>query len=77
MAIPAPVPPDDFDARLRFLFQSTESLHASLQELHATISAQNEAQKERDRLIDNRFDKLLTIVEGHERRLNNIEDPPA
>jgi hypothetical protein len=42
-------PPGDFDAPLQFLLQSSESLHANLQELHAQIA-------ERDKKVDARFD---------------------
>ena len=34
------------DERLEFLRQSTESLHASCQELHATVARQADAMKE-------------------------------
>jgi spore germination protein YaaH len=36
------------DERLEFLRQSTESLHASCQELHATVAAQAEEHKRLD-----------------------------
>jgi hypothetical protein len=49
-----------FDEQLRFLFQSTESLHASLQEVHAALAAQNI----RNAAQDARLDKLLTISEN-------------
>lgn len=42
------------DERLEFLRQSTESLHATCQELHATIAREAEERKERDRQIDER-----------------------
>jgi predicted secreted Zn-dependent protease len=66
-------PPGDFDARLQFLLQSSESLHANLQELHAQIA-------ERNKETDTRFDKilsatenLLAIVRSHQDRLDKLE----
>jgi len=66
-------PPGDFDARLQFLLQSSESLHANLQELHAQIA-------ERDKKVDARFDRLLTatetllaVVQSHEKRLDKLD----
>jgi hypothetical protein len=65
--------PGDFNARLQFLLQSSESLHASLQELHTQIA-------ERDKKVDARFDKLLTAAESllaiarrHEDRLDKLD----
>jgi hypothetical protein len=50
--MPATVPPNaDFNQRLEFLLQSTESLHASNQELHAVIAEQSRT-----------VDKLVTAV---------------
>jgi hypothetical protein len=37
------------DERLQFLLQSTESLHASCQELHASITRQSEALAAQDK----------------------------
>jgi hypothetical protein len=73
----ATLPPDaNINQRLEFLVQSTESLHASLQEVHAAIAAQNE----RNAAQDVRLDKLLTITErlaavsgDHGRRLDELE----
>jgi hypothetical protein len=66
-------PPGDFDARLQFLLQSSESFHANLQELHTQIA-------ERDKKVDARFDKLLAAAESllaiarrHEDRLDKLE----
>lgn len=50
--MPATVPPNaDFNQRLEFLLQSTESLHTSNQELHAVIAEQSRT-----------VDKLVTAV---------------
>ena len=65
--------PGDFDARLQFLLQSSESLHANLQELHTQIA-------ERNKEVDARFDKILTatedqltIVRSHQNRLDKLD----
>jgi hypothetical protein len=52
---------DEFRQRLEFLMQSTESLHANLQELHATVAEQGRQQRawiERQNLIEQREAKL-------------------
>jgi len=69
--------PGDFDARLQFLLQSSESLHANLQELHAQMAQQNSELSRQKRETDERFDKvlsatenLLAIVRSHQDRLD-------
>lgn len=57
-------PPSDFDARLRFLLQSSESLHANLQELHAQMAEQNNELARHKKATDERFDKLLSAAES-------------
>lgn len=59
------------DERIQFLLQSTESLHASLQELTANVqehSRQLEIDAENIRT-------LARIAEIHERRLSDLETP--
>ena len=59
------------DERLEFLRQSTESLHASCQELHATVARQAdeaeaqraEAKEQRER--DSQYIKLIADVFKH------------
>jgi hypothetical protein len=46
------------DERLQFLLQSTESLHASCQELHASIARQAEVLAEQDKRW-NRLNKAI------------------
>lgn len=75
------------DERLEFLRQSTESLHASCQELHATAAAQ---QDQIDALVKLTRDGFATLAEhmagmadslaalaatvkAHEERLNGLE----
>ncbi len=56
--------PGDVDARLQFLLTSTESLHATSQELHATVDA-----------LGIRVANLVAVSERHERdnaRFNRV-----
>ena len=86
MAANLPLHPD-FNQRIEFLLQSTESLHSSVQELHAASAEQG---RNIDKIVaasvaqDARLDKLLTVAEGlariaqgHEKRLTNLEGPPS
>jgi hypothetical protein len=72
--------PGDFDARLQFLLQSSESLHANLQELHSIVEANYEKHEIRLREIDTRTDRILTgiesllaIAKSHQDRLDKLE----
>lgn len=58
------------DERLEFLLQSTESLHASVQELHTTVSDMAKTQAKHEDL----FARLALIAENHEDRLNDLEE---
>ena len=58
------------DERLGFLVQSTESLHASCQELHAIVAAHTQ-QLERDADIIRR---LAIIATDHDERLDDLEN---
>jgi hypothetical protein len=68
--------PKSIDERLEFLLQSTESLHASLQELHA-IAAENTRQMEKQARYtqrDRRQIRLLREVMAiHELRIRGLE----
>ena len=72
--------PGDFDARLQFLLQSSESLHANLQELHAQMAQQNSELASHKKEVDERFNKilsatenLLAIVRHHQDRLDKLD----
>jgi hypothetical protein len=56
--------PDEFDARLQFLLQSNESLHANLQEMYAQMAEQNSNLDRYKKATDERFDKLLSAAES-------------
>jgi len=84
----ASLPPHpDFNQRIEFLLQSNESLHSSVQELHAASAEQG---RNIDKIVtasaaqDAQLDKLLTVAEGlariaqdHEKRVTNLEGPPS
>lgn len=79
--MPATVPPNaDFNQRLEFLLQSTESLHASNQELHAVIAEQGRTV---DKLVTavmvdaENIRALARIAQTHEQRLSDVEVPRA
>jgi peptidoglycan hydrolase CwlO-like protein len=64
------------DERLEFLVQSTESLHNSMQEAHASIvelksltKSNSEQISELNKLIKQSF----SILEDHENRLDNLD----
>lgn len=57
------------EERLEFLLQSTESLHASCQELHAAVQG-NTRQLEID--AEN-IRKLADIAKAHQERLDDLE----
>lgn len=52
----------NIDQRLRFLVQSTESLHSSLQELHGIITAEREAETERWAQEQKRWARLNSAI---------------
>ena len=58
------------DERLQFLLQSTESLHANLQELHATVARQAEENRRRDAREAQLRRALLNGIEGFLRGLD-------
>jgi hypothetical protein len=58
-------PPGDIDARLQFLLSSTESLHSSLQELHANLDKSITPVLER-------IDALTATSERHEREIKRF-----
>jgi hypothetical protein len=57
-------PSGEFDSRLQFLLQSSESLHANLQELYAQMAEQNSELARHKKATDERFDKLLSATES-------------
>jgi hypothetical protein len=68
--------PGDIDARLQFLLTSTESLHASCQELHAA-SANHAVEiaalsKQTSDLVT-ATGALLLISRSHKERLDNLD----
>jgi hypothetical protein len=78
-----PNPGGDIDARLQFLLTSTESLHASCQELHAAsaearLTSENhtaelaELRKTSSELVTATA-ALLLISQSHKERLDNLE----
>ena len=73
--------PGSIDERLAFLLTSTESLHASTQELHA-IAIKHSEQLEQDGkhilAIAEMVRGLATTAEAHETRLDDLEggQPP-
>ena len=69
-------PRGDFDARLQFLLQSSESLHANLQELYAQMAEQNSELARHKKATDERFDKLLTAAESLLAIARTLQDRP-
>jgi hypothetical protein len=66
----------DIDARLQFLSQSTESLHASLHELHGIVQQHTEQIKENDGRTDRilgGIESLLVIVRSHQDRPDKLD----
>jgi hypothetical protein len=61
-----PTPKPTIDERIQAIVETLE-LVAAMQRDHEKQRA------EADRRWDQRFDKLLTIVESHERRLTDLE----
>ena len=59
----------NIDERLEFLMRSTESLHASVQELHA-VASEHTRQLEIDA---QNIRSLANIAAAHENRLDNLE----
>jgi hypothetical protein len=59
----------NIDERLEFLMRSTESLYASVQELHAVVS-EHTRQLEIDA---QNIRSLANIAAAHESRLDNLE----
>ena len=57
------------DERLQFLLQSTESLHASVQELHGIVQ---EHTKQLQVDAEN-IRRLANIASSHEQRLDDLE----
>ncbi len=60
----------NIEERLEFLFRSTESLHASVQELHA-VAQEHTRQLQID--AEN-IRSLARVAEIHERRLSDLEN---
>jgi hypothetical protein len=72
------------DERLVFLLQSTESLHSSLQELHAIVG-RHDSQIEKltvkfDQVADTLGDLAIAVL-NHEKRLGKLhgggDEPPT
>jgi truncated hemoglobin YjbI len=76
------------DERLEFLLKSTESLHATIHELFERMDREhermnrvfNERLEASNRRFDERFDRLLSVVEvlaetarNHEHRISDLE----
>ena len=66
MSTDNPTPKPTIDERIQAIVETLE-LVAAMQRDHEKQRA------EADRRWDQRFDKLLTIVESHERRLTDLE----
>lgn len=72
------------DERLQFLVQSTESLHASTRELHATVARMSETlDKHTVQIADllkaakqdgENIAALARITEAHEHRITDLEE---
>jgi hypothetical protein len=60
----------DIDERLEFLMQSTESLHASCQELHATVAEQSRQIGGMAKRNERRHEALFKALEAYLRALN-------
>ena len=69
------------DERLEFLTQSTESLHATCQELHAAIAREAEERKARDLQIDLRErhgrQAIIAAIAVYLQELNGENDAQA
>ncbi len=63
------------DERLEFLVQSTESLHASCQELHATVAQQAESFAKDHLATERNHEALLTGMLAYLRALNGTDEP--
>jgi hypothetical protein len=72
------------DERLQFLVRSTESLHASTQQLHAVVARMSETvDKHTTQIADlvkaakqdgENIAALARIAEAHEHRITNLEE---
>ena len=62
------------DERLEYLLQSTESLHGSCQELHATAARQSEQIAADHAASERRHNALMKGLEAYLRALNDSED---
>jgi pheromone shutdown protein TraB len=66
----------NIDERLEFLMRSTESLHASVQELPAVVAAHTHHVEEHTRQLEidaQNIRSLANIAAAHEGRLDNLE----
>lgn len=64
------------DERLQFLFQSTESLHAPVHELHSVVAQQTRQIEAHTRQLEidaENIRRLANIAMAHEQRLDNLE----
>lgn len=63
------------DERLAFLVQSTESLHSTAQELHASLATMKEAVDAHTtqlKIDAENIRRLATIAAAHEQRLDDL-----
>lgn len=65
------------DERLEFLLQSTESLHASIGELHTTVAGLQVVVREHTKQLEidaENIRSLARIAESHQQRLDDLDD---
>jgi hypothetical protein len=64
------------DERLKFLLESTESLHSSIQQLHETVATHAgivSAHTEQLKIDADNIRRLANIAFAHEQRLDHFE----
>jgi ABC-type transporter Mla subunit MlaD len=67
------------DERIEFLLQSTESLHANMQELHGTVAALGSTVDKLHQAVAQDAENiraLARVAELHHERLLRLEDGP-
>jgi hypothetical protein len=68
-----PAPRPTIDERLQAVVETLELVAAMQRDHEKQLAASDERWDQRTAQWDARFDKLLTIVESHERRLSDLE----
>ena len=73
MSTDNPTPKTTIDERLQAVVETLELVAAMQRDHEKQLATSDQRWTERSAQWDKRFDKLLTIVESHERRLTHLE----